>query len=267
MTEATTGPMTEAPPAPGVRLVRDGHVATVVIDRPSVRNAVDLATSRQLMAAVEEIEQDPDVWVGILTGGGDVAFSAGADLGARQRGEPRAVIEPFGFAGFVRKPRTKPFVAAVNGYAVGGGLEMALACELVVASPHATFSLPEVRRGLIAGGDCLPFALRSLPPVVAADLALTGRQLKVDEAVGYGLVNEVSDDVMAAARGYADRICRGAPLAVTATMSLMGALSAAPPDDYYALADATQARLMATADAAEGAASFKERREPRWTGR
>ncbi|MBN9747789.1 enoyl-CoA hydratase [Amycolatopsis sp. A1MSW2902] len=258
---------TDAPAENPVRVDRDGHVATITIDRPKVRNALDLDSARQLTAAVDQIENDPEIWVGIVTGGGSVAFSAGADLGARQRGEPRAVIEPFGFGGFVRKPRTKPFIAAVNGYAVGGGLEIALSCELVVAAPNATFSLPEVKRGLIGGGDCLPFAARALPPAIAADLALTGRQIGAEEAVQLGLVNAVGADVLSLAHEYATRICDGAPQAVAATLSLLRNLVTPPPAGYYALADAIQARLLTTEDAAEGALAFKERRAPKWSGR
>jgi enoyl-CoA hydratase/carnithine racemase len=249
-----------------VRIERDGRIATVTLARPHVRNALDLATAKELMAAVETIDDDPDIWVSIIIGEGTVAFSAGADLTARRRGEPRAVIEPFGFGGFVRKPRRKPWIAAVNGYAVGGGLEIALSCEIVVAAENATFALPEVKRGLIGGGDCLPFAVRTLPPTIAADLALTGRQIRADEALRLGLVNAVGPDALALAREYAERLCEGAPLAVQATMRLMRTLRAAPPNGYYALADAAQATLMQTADAAEGATSFAEKRDPVWTG-
>jgi enoyl-CoA hydratase/carnithine racemase len=249
-----------------IRVERDGNIATVTIARPEVRNAVDLATASELMAAVEDIDNDPGIWVSIITGEGAVAFSAGADLTARRRGEPRAVIEPFGFGGFVRKPRRKPWVAAVNGFAVGGGLEIALSCEIVVASENATFALPEVRGGLIGGGDCLPFAIRSLPPAIAADLALTGRQIRADEALRLGLVNAVGSDALALAHEYANRLCEGAPLAVQATLRLLRILRAAPPNGYYALADATQSSLMQTSDAAEGALSFTERRAPVWTG-
>ena len=225
----------------GIRLERAGHVATITIDRPGVRNALDLAAAQALAAAVDTVESDPEIWVGILTGAGEVAFSAGADLTARLRGEPRAVIEPFGFGGFTRKPRTKPFVAAVNGYAVGGGLEMAMSCELVVASPNATFSLPEVKRGLIGAGDCLPIVMRHLPPALAADVALTGRQLTAAEAHELHMVNDVGADALALAREYAERICANAPPAVRATLELLRTLRSAVPSTYYALADARQA--------------------------
>jgi crotonobetainyl-CoA hydratase len=251
--------------ASGILIERDGHYAIITLDRPAVRNALDLATARALMAAVNDVEGDPDVWVAILTGAGEVAFSAGADLTARLRGEPRAVIEPFGFGGFVRKPRTKPFIAAVNGFAVGGGFEMAMSCDLVVAAENATFSLPEVKRGLIGAGDCLPIAARYLSPVKAAEFALTGRQITAAEALELGMVNEVGTDALKLAREHAARICAGAPLAVRATLELLRQLRSPVPASYYALADARQAVLMGTGDAREGALAFKDKREPNWT--
>lgn len=247
-----------------IKLDREGHVAVITIDRPEVRNALDMVAAHELMSAVAEVESDPELWVAIVTGGGEIAFSAGADLGARQRGEARAVIEPFGFGGFVRKPRSKPFIAAVNGYAVGGGFEIALSCDVVVASDNATFALPEVKRGLIGGGDCLPLAMRYLPPAVATEIALTGRQIGAEEALRLGLVNAVGPKALPLALDYADQICQGAPLAVRATLGLLRTLASPPPAGYYALAEATQATLMKTADAAEGAVSFKEKRAPQW---
>lgn len=251
--------------ASGIRFERDGHVAIITLDRPAVRNALDLASARALAAAVDEVEADPELWVAILTGAGEVAFSAGADLTARLRGEPRAVIEPFGFGGFVRKPRSKPFIAAVNGYAVGGGLELVMSCDLAVAAENATFSLPEVKRGLIGAGDCLPIAARYLSPVKAAEFALTGRQIRAAEALELGMVNEVGTDALKLAREHAARICGNAPLAVRVTLELLRQLKPQVPTSYYALADARQAVLMGTADATEGALAFKEKREPTWT--
>jgi enoyl-CoA hydratase/carnithine racemase len=230
-----------------------------------VRNALDLAAARALAAAVDEVEADPELWVAILTGAGEVAFSAGADLATRLRGEPRAVIEPFGFGGFVRKPRSKPFIAAVNGYAVGGGFEMAMSCDLAVAAENATFSLPEVKRGLIGAGDCLPIAARYLSPVRAAEFALTGRQIRAAEALELGMVNEVGTNALKLAREHAARICGNAPTAVRVTLELLRQLKPPVPASYYALADARQAVLMGTADATEGALAFKEKREPTWT--
>lgn len=253
--------------AGSIDLDRDGPIATLTINRPRVRNAIDLASAERLAAAVDEMEADPAIRVVIVTGAGDVAFSAGADLRARARGEPRAVIAPHGFAGFVRRPRSKPFIAAVNGFAVGGGLEIAMACELVVAAPHASFSLPEPLRGLIGGGDCLPMILRRLPQAVAWELALTGRQLPAPEALQLGMINRVADDPRAAAKELAKELLEGAPLAVQATIGLMRHLMTGTPAGFDDLTETTQRRLFETSDAAEGARAFLERRQPVWTGR
>ncbi|MES2187891.1 MAG: enoyl-CoA hydratase-related protein [Pseudomonadota bacterium] len=244
----------------------EGGIATVTLNRPQVRNSIDLATARRLSEVVEQIERDPQVRVGIITGAGGIAFCAGADLQARARGEARASFPPHGFAGFVRRQRSKPFIAAVNGYAVGGGLEIAMACELVVAAPNAVFSLPEPLRGLIAGGDCLPSVLSRLPKAIAWDMALTCRRLSADEALLYGMVNAVSPQVLDAAKAMARRVVAGAPGAITGTMRLLQALLAATPAGYDELTESTQGRLFATEDAQEGSRAFLEKREPVWTG-
>lgn len=250
--------------ADSIDLSIDGPVATITLNRPRLRNAIDLASAHRLAAAVDAVEADPSIRVAILTGAGEVAFSAGADLRARARGEGRAVLAPHGFAGFVRRPRRKPFIAAVNGFAVGGGLEIAMACELVVAAPHAQFSLPEPMRGLIAGGDCLPLVFRRLPSALAWELALTGRRLTAEEALAAGMINRVSADVLGAARELARAVLTGAPRAIQGTITLARRLTAATAAEYDALAERTQAELMATADAAEAARAFLEKREPVW---
>lgn len=249
----------------GIELAIDGPIATITLNRPAVRNALDLTAARALLEATERIDADPDILVGILTGEGP-AFCAGADLQARRRGEPRAVIEPYGFGGFARKPRATPFIAAVNGYAVGGGFELAFACDVVVAAENAHFSVPEVARGLIAAGDCLPFLASALPPKIAAEMAITGRRMSAAEAQRWGLINDVDPDALACAREHAQKILGNAPLAVKATRELLGALPSAAPAGYYALADALQRQLLATDDAAEAAEAFSKKRTPQWTG-
>ncbi|MCB1475579.1 MAG: enoyl-CoA hydratase/isomerase family protein [Rhodobiaceae bacterium] len=256
----------ESAPENAVELELDGPIAIVTLNRPTVRNSLDLATARMLSEAIERVESDGSVRVGIITGAGNVAFSAGADLRARERGEPRAVIGDHGFGGFVRRQRKKPFIAAVNGYAVGGGLEIAMACELVVAAPNATFALPEPLRGLIAANDCLPMALARLPIAMAWEIALTGRQLSAAEALACGMINRVEENALAAARKLAAEVAACAPLALEATIELMRALKPVVPEGYYALGDGLQARLMKTADAAEGSRSFLEKRAPAWSG-
>jgi enoyl-CoA hydratase len=249
----------------GVELTSDRSIATITLNRPHVRNALDLAAARALLAAVENVEADPGIRVAIVTGAGQ-SFCAGADLRARQRGEGRAVIEPYGFGGFVRKPRSKPFIAAVNGYAVGGGLEIACSCDVVIAAPAAHFSLPEVKRGLIGAGDCLPSLLAVLPRKVAVDMAISGRQMGATEAARWGLINEVADDVQVRAGEYARTLLDSAPLALSATKQLLASLMTPPPAGYYAYADALQRELLASADAVEGAEAFAEKRQPIWTG-
>jgi enoyl-CoA hydratase/carnithine racemase len=257
--------MSAATETTGVELAIDGRIATITLNRPHVRNALDLATACALLAAVEKVEADPEVRVAIVTGVGP-SFCAGADLRARQRGEGRAVIEPYGFGGFVRKPRSKPFIAAVNGYAVGGGLEIACSCDVVIAAPAAHFSLPEVKRGLIGAGDCLPSLLAVLPPKVAVDMVISGRQMGAAEAARWGLINEVADDVQRRAGEYAQTLLDSAPLALFATKQLLASLMTTPPAGYYAYADALQRELLASADAVEAAEAFAEKRQPAWTG-
>jgi enoyl-CoA hydratase/carnithine racemase len=248
-----------------IDLAIDGPIATITINRPQVRNSIDLAAAERLSKVIEQIEESGSIRVGIITGAGNIAFSAGADLRARARGEARAVFPPYGFAGFVRRPRKKPFIAAVNGYAVGGGLEIAMACELVVAAPNATFSLPEPLRGLIAGGDCLPLALARLPVSVAWDVALTGRRISAEEALRYGMVNAVAEDVQGAARELAQRVMSGAPKAVEGTIEMMRHLLPRTGPTYDELTESIQQRLFKTNDAKEGSAAFLEKRDPIWS--
>jgi enoyl-CoA hydratase len=243
----------------------EGAIAIITMNRPKIRNAFNLAAAQQLSAYIDAIEANDSVQVGIITGGNCPAFSAGLDLQARLRGEPRPTVGNDGFAGFVRRRRTKPFVAAVNGYAVGGGLEIALTCELIVASPNATFSLPEPLRGLIAGGDCLPTVLRRLPLSVAWEVALTGRQITAAEALQHGMINAVSSNLMQDAKAMATKVLASAPQAIRGTMQLMNTFRPNSSPNYDALVEAMQKRLMASNDAREGAKAFAEKRQPVWT--
>jgi enoyl-CoA hydratase/carnithine racemase len=243
-----------------VRLEIEGGIAVLILNRPSVRNAIDLQAAHRLSALVDQIEADAAVRVGVITGAGRIAFCAGADLRARARGEPRATLGEHGFAGFARRKRQKPFIAAVNGFAVGGGLEIAGACELIVAAPHASFSLPEPLRGLIAGGECLPAITSRLSRALAWEVALTGRPLAAAEALGAGMINRVADDPVAEAKALASQIIAGAPLAVAATVELMRMLETSVPGSYAGEAEAIQARLMQSQDSREGAKAFLEKR-------
>jgi crotonobetainyl-CoA hydratase len=206
--------------ADGVVLIeRRGHVARIILNRPNVLNAVNATMSRQLGAALAEADADPDVRAIVLTGAGR-AFCAGMDLKAYAAGEEvHAPGHPeWGFAGMTRHRVSVPLIAAVNGYAAGGGTELVLAADLVVAGRSAVLALPEVKRGLVAAAGGALRLHRQVPLKIALEVALTGEQLPVDRAAMYGLVNSVVDDadVVPAALALAERIVANAPLAVGA---------------------------------------------------
>ena len=258
-----------SPSAPEVLYEVDGHVATLTLNRPNQRNAVDPALTAAMTTALERFEADPDVWVGILTGAGP-NFCAGADLKALGAGRGAELsTEEGGFAGFVRYPRTKPMIAAVRGFALAGGTELVLGCDLVVAGSDAAFGLPEVTRGIVAAGGGLFRLPRAIPPARALELILTADRLAAEEAARLGMVNHVvePDAVLARARELADRICRNAPLAVRESLALAReALRIDDGEAWERSADAMQ-RVRASADATEGVQAFVEKRAPRWTGR
>jgi crotonobetainyl-CoA hydratase len=253
--------------------VVDG-VLVVVIDRPKA-NAIDVATSRALHDAFDRLRRDPSLRVGIVTGAGDRFFSAGWDLKAAAAGEAvDADHGPGGFAGLTECfTLDKPVIAAVNGLALGGGFELALAADLVVAADHAEFALPEVTLGLVADSGGVLRLPRRLPRAIAAELLLTGRRMDAAEALGWGLVNRVvpASGLLATAIGLAHRIARAAPLAVAAVKELTRATEALSVPDAFALqrtGDLPRYRAMLdSADAREGPVAFAEKRPPRWTGR
>lgn len=212
-------PRTAPPP---VRLERLGPVAVVTLHRPQVRNAIDLATAELIEEHVEQIESDDTIEAAVIAADGPT-FCAGSDLKAKARGEPRPVTESGGFAGLVYLRRTKPFVAAVGGDALGGGFEIVLACDLVVASTSARFSLPEITHGIVAGGGGLFRLPRRLPFAVAGEVILAGRVLSADEALGWGLVNAVvpHDQVRDRAVELAASLCGDRSLAVRESLRVM----------------------------------------------
>jgi acetyl-CoA C-acetyltransferase len=213
---------------------------------------------------------DPDLWVAILTGAGDKAFSAGNDLVYSASGKPMWVPKN-GFAGLTsRRSMPKPVIAAVNGFAMGGGCEIAMACHLVVADATARFALSEVRVGLVAGAGGLVRLPRTVPPTVATEMILTGRRLSADEALGFGLVNRVTDAGAAVegARALAAEILAGSPTSVRMSLQIM-AETRGIPDVVDAVTFPSPAldELMASADAMEGVTAFAQKRAPRWTNR
>ena len=247
-----------------VGVERVGPVLVVGISREEKRNALNAEITAGVDAAMNELEDDPDLWCGVLTGTATV-FSAGADLSAGT-GQP---TERGGEVGLVRRQRTKPLIAAVEGYAVGGGMELVLSCDLVVASTDAMFGLPEVKRGLMAdyGG---PFrVMRALPPNVAREMLLTGDWLTAERAERLGFVNVLTEPggTRAAAIELAERVCANAPRAVQASLGLANEVFAAGEDGAWESSDRRHWALVDTEDCTEGIAAFFEHRPPEWKNR
>ena len=247
----------------------DGHVATLTLNRPDQRNAVSPELALALEAAVQRFEQDDDVWVAVLTGAGP-NFCAGADLKAIAAGRGAELsTQAGGFAGFVRCPRTKPVIAAVRGFALAGGTELVLACDLVVAGRDAQFGLPEVTRGIVAAAGGLFRLPRVLPPARAMELVLTADRLGAEEAHRWGMVNALvePDDVLSAARELAERICRNAPLAVRESLAIARDALRIDDAEGWERSRAAMERVRDSEDAREGVQAFVEKRPARWTGR
>jgi crotonobetainyl-CoA hydratase len=256
-----------------LKVTRNGSILEVTLDRPKA-NAIDTATSRRMGALFSQFRDDPALRVAIITGGGEKFFSAGWDLNAAAAGE--AVDSDFGPGGFAGLTQlhdlNKPVIAAVNGLAVGGGFELALACDLIVASERAQFSLREVLVGILA--DAAAFRLpKRLPRQIAMEMLLTGRWMGAEEAGRWGLVNAVTppDGLMDKAREYAQAIVRAAPLAIAAIKEVTQAAEGLDIPACYELMRSGQLqayqRMLASEDAKEGPRAFAEKRQPVWQGR
>ncbi|MEV5843571.1 crotonase/enoyl-CoA hydratase family protein [Streptomyces sp. NPDC051985] len=257
-------------PTPVTRLERRGAVALITLNRPRALNAVTAEVSAALGAALEEFAADPALRVAVLTGAGR-AFCAGMDL--KEAAAGRDVMDPlhpeWGFAGLVRHPVGKPLIAAVNGPALGGGAEIVLACDLVVADENATFGMPEVHHGLYpAAGGVLRLQHR-VPRNIAREIALTGTPVDAATAARWGLFNKVapagkSVDV---ALELAEQVAAGAPLALDAIKRLMSWGEAEAEAAAWVENDRVFQDILASDDAHEGPRAFAEKRTPRWTGR
>ena len=253
--------------------VVDG-VLVVTLDRPSA-NAIDVTTSLALYDAFARLEDDADLRVGIVTGAGERFFSAGWDLKAAAAGEAvDADHGPGGFAGLTELfDRGKPVIAAVNGLALGGGLELALAADLMVVAEHTELALPEVRVGVVADSGGLLRLPRRLPAAIARELLLTGRRMTAEEAAGWGLANRVvpAGALMDSALELAGQITAGAPLAVAAIQEVLAATAGLEVRDAFARMRSgdlpAYSRMLGSEDAVEGPRAFAEKRPPEWTGR
>jgi len=245
---------------------REG-VLTITINRPAQKNAVNHEVAVQLASAVDLLDADPELSVGVLTGAGGT-FSAGMDLKAFATGE-LPVLPGRGFGGLTRAVVRKPLIAAVEGWALGGGFELVLACDLIVAAQDAQFGCPEVTWGIAPLEGGLVRLPHRLPYHLAVRLLLTGERLPATEAQQYGLVNELTAPGAAldGAHKLAGRVARNAPLAIAAVKEVLRATPGLDDSDAFQRQDALTAGLVSSEDAREGARAFAEKRAPIWHGR
>jgi enoyl-CoA hydratase/carnithine racemase len=247
----------------------DGRVATCTLDRPERLNAIDLETYDGIVAFAERLQADDELWAGIITGAGERAFSAGADLKkllAQMEERGPGAAPPFVTA-FDRIGLAKPLIAAVNGLAYGGGCELALSCDLRVLATGARLALPEPKRGLIPGWGGTQLLPRLVPRAIALELLLTGRDVEAPEALTLGLANRVAEDAVAGARALADEICANSPTAVRHIRTAVVRGSELRLAEGLAVEAEMMAAQRATADSAEGVAAFIAKRAPDWPGR
>jgi enoyl-CoA hydratase len=250
---------------PEVLVEPRGRILIITINRPKAKNAVNLAVATGLAEAVDRLDGDAGLSVGILTGAGG-SFCAGMDLKAFARGE-FPIVEGRGM-GFTERPPTKPLIAAVEGYALAGGTELALATDLIVASKDSAFGIPEVRRGLVAGGGGLLRLPQRIPSAIAMELALTGENLSAERAHALGMVNVLAEPGTAldAAIDLAEKIAANGPLAVAVTKRIIVEARGWSPDTFFAEQAKLLTPVFGSNDAKEGAIAFAEKRAPQWTG-
>lgn len=241
------------------------RILVITINRPEAKNAVDAAVSHALAAAADRLDDDPGLSVGILTGAGG-SFCAGMDLKAFARGE-NVAVKGRGL-GWTERPPAKPVIAAVEGYALAGGTELALATDLIVAARDSAFGIPEVKRGLVAAGGGLLRLPQRIPFQIAMELALTGDKLPAERAHQLGLVNVLCEpgQALEAAIALAERITVNGPLAVAATKRVIVESRGWRPEDQWREQAKIIGPVFASKDAREGAVAFAEKRAPNWTG-
>ena len=249
-----------------VLVEHDDGLVIITINRPHVRNAVNRAVSYGVCEAIDEMERRPDLRLAILTGAGG-NFCAGMDLKAFAQGEITRV-EGRGILGIAYTPPKKPLIAAVEGYALAGGFEAVLACDLLIASRTAMFGLPEAKRGLAAAAGGLLRLPRNIPPRIAMEMALTGAMVSAQRLERYGLINVLVEpgEALAEAKRMGREILANAPLSVELSKRVMVEQSDWPLDEMFARQDAVLGHLLRSNDAREGATAFVEKRAARWTG-
>ena len=240
-------------------------ILIITINRPEARNAISYDTAVQLAAAFDEMDARDDVRIGILTGAGGT-FSSGMDLKDFAKTRKRSAVEGKGFGGLNEAPPKKPLIAAVEGYAVAGGFEMVLACDLIVAANNANFGLPEVKRGLVAGAGGLVRLPRQIPYHIAMEVLLTGDMLSAARAHQFGLVNVMAEpgQALGEAIQLARRICENGPLAIRTVKSVVNKGLDFPTADMFNLQRPLIEHIFLSEDAKEGATAFAEKRKPVW---
>jgi enoyl-CoA hydratase len=246
---------------------RRGNVLLITLNRPEVRNAVNAALAAGVAGALDELDGDPELAVGVLTGTGGF-FSAGMDLGAFVKGES-AWFGDRGFAGITQRASSKPLIAAIEGFALAGGMEIALSCDLIVAARGARMGIPEVKRSLVAAGGALLRLPRRMPYHVVMELALTGDPLPAERFQEFGLVNRIVEPggAVDAALELAEGLARNAPLALVATKRILQEQFDWSSGEMWERQGAISGPVFASEDAREGSAAFKEKRDPVWRGR
>jgi enoyl-CoA hydratase/carnithine racemase len=249
---------------------KDGGVVVVTLNRPKVRNAINATLTIEIESVIKQIEADDSVRVAILASSHEKVFCAGADLAEISAGRGHMLATPEGgLAGFVRARRAKPWIAAVRGAAFGGGFELALACDMIVASGDAQFALPEVKRGIYAAAGGAYRLAKRLPRSIALELLATGGVLEASRAFAFGLVNRLAPagQVLESAVDLARAIAENAPLAVCETLSIARLASEMPETELHILSERVREYVYASEDAREGTRAFLEKRPPVWCGR
>jgi enoyl-CoA hydratase len=256
-----------ATPEPAVLSEQRGDLLLITLNRPDQRNAVNAAVAEGIAAALDQLDADDELRVGILTGAGK-GFCAGMDLKAFVAGE-RPHVGDRGFAGIVQRPASKPLIAAIEGFAVAGGLEIALACDLIVAARGARLGIPEVKRGLVAAGGALLRLPERIPYHVAMELALTGDVVEAERAAELGLVNRLAEpgEAVAVALDLAVRIAANAPLALAASKRILVEARDWSRAEQWRRQGEIAVAAIGSEDAQEGSRAFAEKRPPIWRGR